>query len=92
MENNLNVNLTLLPSLRSRAIKQEDVPDSKRIKTEPEADDGLDKTMKEQNQIMFKYRDSLKKYLTKNQLAELLEYNHQEVPPGEDRVSISLHA
>lgn len=70
------------------------MPDTKRIKTETEvataataADDGLEKTMKEQNKIMFKYRDSLKKYLTKNQLAELLQYNQQEVPPGEDRVN-----
>lgn len=47
--------------------------------------------MKEQNQIMFKYRDQLKKYLNKSQMAELLEYNGQEVPAGEERVCFSCY-
>lgn len=31
-------------------------------------------------------RDSLKKNLSKSELQSMLEYNKQNVPPGEDRV------
>lgn len=47
----------------------------------------LEKRMKEQNTILFKYRDKLKKYLNKNEMAQLLTYNDQEVPSGEEKVN-----
>lgn len=73
-------------NLSPRAIKQEEVPEVKKIKTDPELD-ALNQKMKEQNQIIFKYRDRLRDNLTKTQLTQLLVYNNQEVPAGEDRVS-----
>lgn len=76
-------------NLSSRAIKQEEAPEVKKIKTDPELD-ALDQKMKEQNQVMFKYRDRLRDNLTKSQLTQLLVYNDQEVPAGEDRVSHTL--
>lgn len=76
-------------SLSHRAIKQEDVPEVKKIKTDPELD-AVEQQMREQNKIIYKYRDLLRDNLTKNQMIELLTYNDQEVPAGEDRVRILL--
>jgi hypothetical protein len=44
--------------------------------------------IKEQNKLMYKYRDQLKKVLKKKDLQYLLEYNDQDIPSGEDRVCI----
>lgn len=84
-----NLKVVCYYNLFFRAIKQEDVPDLKKVKTEDEADGGSvdENKMKEQNQIMFKYRDQLKRNLTKSQLTDLLIYNNQQVPVGEERVS-----
>uniref|UniRef100_A0A2Z5U1X2 Poly [ADP-ribose] polymerase n=1 Tax=Reticulitermes speratus TaxID=60591 RepID=A0A2Z5U1X2_9NEOP len=42
--------------------------------------------IKEQNKLMYKYRDQLKKVLKKKDLQYLLEYNDQDIPSGEDRM------
>lgn len=74
--------------LSSRAIKQETVPDIKKPKLEDTVDGNPDEAiMKEQNKIMFKYRDKLKNELRKEELTELLQYNGQEVPVGSERVT-----
>lgn len=73
-----------------RAIKQEDAPAIKKVKTEA-GGDGMSEEemkMKEENKIMYKYRDQLKQ-LSKNELIELFNYNNQETPVGEDRVCSS---
>lgn len=65
------------------AIKQEDVPE-KKIKLEDTvdgADASMEKNLKEQNKLLYKYRDSLKE-LSKKDLTLLLEKNKQEVPSG----------
>ncbi|XP_022914189.2 poly [ADP-ribose] polymerase [Onthophagus taurus] len=67
------------------AIKQEDVPEIKKVKKEEELDP-VDVEMKEQNKIMYKYRDELKNNLNKKSLQLLLERNEQEIPPGEDNI------
>ncbi|XP_026467314.1 poly [ADP-ribose] polymerase-like [Ctenocephalides felis] len=73
-------------------IKSEDLPEVKKIKKEPKDevdtahDDQKEKDLQEQSKIMFKYRDSLKQHLKKNDMILLLEHNKQEVPPGEDRI------
>lgn len=77
----------------SSKIKSEDLPEVKKIKKEPKDevdtahDDQKEKDLQEQSKIMFKYRDSLKQHLKKNDMILLLEHNKQEVPPGEDRVN-----
>lgn len=48
--------------------------------------DIIEKQIKEQSQIIFKYRDLLKKNLKKNELQDLLEYNKQELPVGHEVV------
>lgn len=84
---NLQCSISFYSSFfQNSAIKQEDVPDVKKLKVDTEID-GLEKQIKEQNEIMFKYRDKLKNSLNKKQMIELLEYNGQEIPVGEDRVS-----
>ena len=73
-----------------RPIKQEEVP-VKKLKSENSGDEFTEKESKlysEQNKIMYKYRDQLEKNLTKNELTELLQYNDQDVPAGQDRVSV----
>ncbi|XP_076264902.1 poly-(ADP-ribose) polymerase [Rhynchophorus ferrugineus] len=69
------------------AIKQECVPEVKKIKKE-EPDD-LEKEYREQNKIMYNNRDKLKE-LKKPQLIELLEHNNQAVPEGVERILDSL--
>lgn len=64
------------------AIKQEDIPEVKKIKLE---DDPADKEYREQNKIMFGYRDKLKS-VSKPHLIALLEHNNQEVPEGLERI------
>jgi len=46
--------------------------------------------IKKQNDLMYKYRDQLKKDLTKKDLMFLLKYNYQDIPSGEDRVCIAF--
>ncbi|GLH03003.1 Poly [ADP-ribose] polymerase [Gryllus bimaculatus] len=41
---------------------------------------------KKQNKLMFKFRDNLKKHLSKKELSLLLEHNNQEIPSGEERM------
>ncbi|KAH1010082.1 hypothetical protein HUJ05_004437 [Dendroctonus ponderosae] len=60
------------------AIKQEDIPEIKKIKIE---DDPLDEEYREQNKIMFNFRDQLKE-VPKNELRLLLQSNNQEIPEG----------
>ncbi|XP_060519943.1 poly [ADP-ribose] polymerase [Cylas formicarius] len=64
------------------AIKQEDFPEVKKVKVE---DDPQDKEYREQNKIIFGYRDKLKD-LSKPQMVALLEFNDQDVPQGVDRM------
>jgi hypothetical protein len=60
---------------------------SKKLKRSKE-----DAEIKQQSKIMYKYRDQLKKELRKNDLQDLLEYNDQDVPAGEERVCIPFIA
>lgn len=68
------------------------MPEIKKIRTEDEVDESSnnEKEIKQQNKIMFKYRDQLKKYLNKKELQELLEANEQEIPSGIESVRIYL--
>ncbi|GLV34377.1 Poly-(ADP-ribose) polymerase [Carabus blaptoides fortunei] len=45
-----------------------------------------DKKMKEQTNIMHKYREDLKENLNKDELAQLLKHNKQPVPAGKDNM------
>ncbi|CAG0883144.1 unnamed protein product [Darwinula stevensoni] len=47
-------------------------------------EDSMKETLKKQNEVIFKYRDWLKKELSKKDLTLLFEYNQQETPKGED--------
>lgn len=81
--------ISLLPC---RAIKQESVPEVKKPKLEDTVDGNPDEAiMKEQNKIMFRYRDKLKNGLSKEELVELLQYNKQEIPVGSERVGSLLY-
>jgi hypothetical protein len=51
-----------------------------------------DAAIKDQSKLIYKYRDQLKKELRKSDLQDLLEYNDQDVPVGEERVCISFSA
>ncbi|XP_066147801.1 poly [ADP-ribose] polymerase [Euwallacea fornicatus] len=64
------------------AIKQEDLPEVKKVKLE---DDSFEKEYRSQVKVMFGYRDKLKE-LTKPQLASLLESNGQDVLSGVERM------
>lgn len=70
------------------AIKQEDIPEVKKIKTEDSVDGNLkmEEEYREQNKIMFKYRDHLNEQLNKKEFHELLEYNGQESSTGKDNM------
>jgi hypothetical protein len=57
---------------------------SKKMKSDKED------TIKQQNKLMYKYRDQLKKALKKKDLEYLLGYNDQDMPSGEDRVCIAF--
>ena len=48
----------------------------------------MKETLKKQNEVIFKYRDWLKKELSKKDLTLLFEFNQQETPKGEDSVRI----
>lgn len=66
------------------AIKQEDIPEeAKKPKIEEPTEE--DKLFKEHLVIFYKYKDQLKK-MTKGELTDLLTYNDQEVPIGQDAV------
>jgi hypothetical protein len=58
-------------------------------KTKPSKEDAA---VKEQSKLMYKYRDQLKKELRKSEMQDLLEYNEQDVPVGEERVCIQFSA
>jgi hypothetical protein len=51
-----------------------------------------DAAIKEQSKLMYKYRDQLKKELRKSDLQDLLEFNDQDLPVGEERVCIQFSA
>jgi hypothetical protein len=51
-----------------------------------------DAAVKEQSKLIYKYRDQLKKELRKSEMQDLLEYNEQDVPVGEERVCIQFSA
>lgn len=71
-----------------RAIKQEDVPAVKKIKTEDEVDgDSKENEYREQVKLLFTYRDKLTT-LQQSELVDLLTENNQEIPSGKDNVSI----
>lgn len=74
------------------AIKQENVPDIKKVKSEDVVDGNSDieKKIKKQNKTIFEYRDQLKESLKKKDLSLLLEYNNQKVPSGEEAVSVII--
>ncbi|CAH2012006.1 unnamed protein product [Acanthoscelides obtectus] len=71
-------------------IKQENIPEVKKIKTEDQVDSVKkgpeEEEYRKQNKIMFGYRDALAKHLDNKEMSYLLEYNDQEVPPGKDRI------
>jgi poly [ADP-ribose] polymerase len=71
-----------------RKEKPADEPDgpspSKKMKSDKED------AIKKQNNLMYKYRDQLKKILKKKDLQYLLEYNDQDIPSGEERVCITF--
>lgn len=67
------------------AIKQEDVPDSKKVKKD-EVPDEFDKILQQQNKETFKMRDQLKENLSKTELQSLLQENDQDVPPGVEAI------
>jgi hypothetical protein len=46
--------------------------------------------IKEQNKLMYKYRDQLKKDIVKKDLQYLLQYNDQDMPTGENEVCIAF--
>ena len=73
-----------------RPVKADDEADSgvspaKKSKQSAVDEEKEKKEMKKQNELMFKYRDNLKD-LSKSELHDLLEYNDQEIPEGEERV------
>lgn len=73
------------------AIKQEDIPDVKKLKTESEVSGLTEEQVKkyeEHTKLLFKYRDQLKD-LKKSELEELLLVNDQKVPSGADTVSVA---
>jgi hypothetical protein len=51
-----------------------------------------DAVVKVQSKLMYKYRDQLKKQLRKSEMQDLLEFNDQDVPVGEERVCIQFSA
>ncbi|KAF5305635.1 hypothetical protein FQR65_LT07716 [Abscondita terminalis] len=78
--------LTELP-----AIKQEEIPE-KKAKIEDVVDgvdEALEKKLKEQTKLIYKYRDNLKE-LHKKELTHLLEVNDQEVPSGVESILDAL--
>lgn len=71
-----------------RPVKQEDVPEEKKIKTEDAVDgDTKEADYREQVKILYEYRDKLKT-LEKSELIDLLEANKQDIPVGIDKVCI----
>ena len=65
-----------------------DGPGSKKIKKEDSEEVKKKEEVKKQNKKIFHYRDSLESSLKKNELQELLEYNKQEIPVGNDNVCV----
>lgn len=75
-----------------KQIKVEDIPEAKRIKLEKKEDEEEQKENKilmQQNKLFFKYKTELEANLKKPQLIEILEKNHQRIPPGKERVGYS---
>ena len=46
--------------------------------------------LKEQSKLLWKIRDELSKNVSNNALKALLEYNNQQVPGGESKVSTDI--
>ena len=65
-----------------------DGPSSKKIKKEDDEEQKKKEDIKKQNKKIFHYRDNLERSLKKNELQELLEYNKQEIPTGNDKVNV----
>ncbi|KAL5288318.1 PARP1 family protein [Megaselia abdita] len=70
-------------------IKSEDVPDAKKPKLEKKDPDELKKEKedeslyKKQMDMFFKFRDAAKKQMTKPQMQDILEENHQDPVVGD---------
>jgi len=58
-------------------------PAAKKAKKEKEAEDA---GMKKQSQKIYYYRDNLERALKKPELQDLLSYNNQDIPSGNDRM------
>lgn len=67
-------------------IKQEDIPEVKKLKSEP-IDTDEENELKKQNEEIFKIRDKLSA-LPKDALVSLFEKNKQDIPSGIANVSI----
>jgi len=64
--------------VKKEVKEDKDEPPAKKVKSEN------DDAMKTQSKNIFNIRDNLETLKPKN-LQELLEYNHQQIPPGKDR-------
>lgn len=64
--------------MKKEANGDGDEPPAKKVKSEN------DDAIKIQSKNMFKIRDNLETLKPKN-LQDLLEFNHQQIPPGKDR-------
>lgn len=74
-----------LPKVEGKKDEVDGVSSEKKIKKEEKEENKIDdKELKKQNDMMFKYRDSLTQ-LTRTQLTELFKFNDQEDPAGVDR-------
>lgn len=72
---------------RKRKPKDADAVDGPPAKqSKPAVDPEEEKALKKQSDLVFKLRDQLQKNLSKKELQELLEFNSQDVPPGESRI------
>merc|ERR1719319_776549 len=77
----------LLPKMKRKSESaSKDEPDAKKRKMEVKEEPEDREEMKKHNKKMFYYRDLLDKNLKKKELENLLEYNNQEVPVGQDRM------
>lgn len=51
-------------------------------------DEGFEQVMKEQSELIWKYRDNLQSSLRPADLKVLLQANHQAIPSGESKVGL----
>ena len=71
---------------KSASKASEEEPDAKKAKV---VDEKEREELKKQMKKIYYYRDMMERNLSKSELVELLEYNKQEVPAGNDRVSFN---